>query len=484
MLLPCFFQSNFDIMKYMANKEIRVRMAPSPTGYAHIGSARTALFNWLFAKHEGGKFILRIEDTDKERSKKEYEDDLLEGFKWMGIDWDEFYRQSDRIPIYSKYIQKLLDEGKAFWCYHSEDELEKERQEQSASKAVPRHVCGYKRQGTRDKGQNEEGGIIRLAVDENSDKKIKFKDLIRGEIEFEERLMGDFSVAKDINSPLYNFAATVDDYEMGSSHVIRGEEHVSNTPRQILIQKALGFESPDYAHLPLLLGTDKSKLSKRNGAASLSEYKKMGYLPEALANFICLLSFTAPDGKEIVTMEELIDIFELSKVHKSGAVFDMRKLDWINGEYIKNLSDEKLAEKILQITNEELQMTKDGLVKVMPLAKERMKKLSDIAEFDFFFKKPEYKSELLKWKERTNEEIKSSLGKSRKVVEETGVDDESVLRNRLDEISDEIGDRGLIYWPLRVALSGQKYSPDPVKIAAILGKEKTLERVSEAIGKL
>ena len=173
----------------MAN-EIRVRMAPSPTGYAHIGSARTALFNWLFARHEGGKFILRIEDTDKERSKKEYEEDLLEGFKWMGMDWDEFYRQSDRMPIYSKYIQKLLDEDRAFWCHHSEEELEKERQEQLEKKAIPRHVCEYKNQKSKIKNQNEERGIIRLVVDENSDRKIKFHDLIRGEIEFEERLLG------------------------------------------------------------------------------------------------------------------------------------------------------------------------------------------------------------------------------------------------------------------------------------------------------
>ena len=460
-------------------------MAPSPTGYTHIGSARTALFNWLFAKHEGGKFILRIEDTDKERSKKEYEEDLLAGFKWMGMDWDEFYRQSDRTPIYSKYIQKLLDEGKAFWCRHSEEELEKERQEQLANKSIPRHVCEYK---TGSKKQNGEEGIIRLAVDENSGRKIKFHDLIRGEIEFEERLLGDFSIAKDIETPLYNFAATVDDYEMEISHVIRGEEHIANTPRQILIQEALGFEMPVYAHLPLLLGTDKSKLSKRNGAASLDEYKKMGYLPEALANFICLLSFTMPDGREIVTMKELVDAFDLLKVHKSGAVFDMKKLDWMNGEYIKRLKDDELAEKITEIQTQfsifNFQFSKEELTKILPLARERIKKLSDISEFDYFFKEPEYDRGLLVWKNKGFEEIKNSLLEIAKIIEEKGTEDKGALRQELDSLGVKLGDRGLAYWPFRVALSGLKASPDPVDMAEILGKETVLRRVGVAIDKL
>jgi glutamyl-tRNA synthetase len=463
-------------------KEIRVRMAPSPTGYAHIGSARTALFNWLFARHEGGKFILRIEDTDKERSKKEYEEDLLAGFKWMRMDWDEFYRQSDRTPIYSKYIQKLLEGGKAFWCYHSEEELENERREQLADKAIPRHVCEHKRQAASN--ERQEKGIIRLAVDENSNRKIKFHDLIRGEIEFEERLLGDFSIAKDIETPLYNFAATIDDYEMEISHVIRGEEHIANTPRQILIQEALDFEMPLYAHLPLLLGTDKSKLSKRNGAASLDEYKKMGYLPEALANFICLLSFTMPDGREIVPMEELVNVFDLLKVHKSGAVFDMKKLDWMNGEYIKNLSDEELAEKIFEIPNDKFQMSKEELIRIMPLARERIKKLSDISEFDYFFKEPEYDRGLLVWKDKDFGEIKNSLSEVAKIIEEKGTENKDVLRQELDSLGVKLGDRGLAYWPFRVALSGLKASPDPVDIAEILGNKKTLERVKAAIGLL
>ncbi|MEK7153985.1 MAG: glutamate--tRNA ligase, partial [Patescibacteria group bacterium] len=317
-------------------KEIRVRMAPSPTGYLHIGIARTALFNYLFAKHNNGKFVLRIEDTDLERSEKKFEDDILTGLKWLGLSWDEFYKQSDRIPIYSKYIQKLLDNGRAFWCYHTEKELEQEKIEQSEKKELQRHVCKYK--GEKTETGDIKRGIIRLVVDENSARKINFEDIIRGKVEFEERLLGDFSIAKNTETPLYNFAVVVDDYEMDITHVIRGEDHIANTPKQILLQEALGFERPQYAHLPLILGEDRSKLSKRHGAVSLNEYRKQGYLPEAIFNFLALLGFTPPEGKEILSREELVEIFDLVKIHKSGAIFDTRKLDWLNGEYLKKLS--------------------------------------------------------------------------------------------------------------------------------------------------
>ncbi len=238
-------------------KEIRVRIAPSPTGFLHIGTAQSALFNFLFARHNNGKFILRIEDTDLERSEKRFEDDILDGLKWLGLEWDEFYRQSDRTPIYSKYIQKLLDSGKAFWCYHTEEELEEEKRGQVEKKKIQRHVCEYKAKAkSKSKDQNpnvkseKKDGIIRLAVDEDSTRKIEFNDLIRGHVEFETRLLGDFSIAKGIEIPLYNFAVVVDDYEMSISHVIRGEDHISNTPKQILTQEALGLEKPEYVHLP------------------------------------------------------------------------------------------------------------------------------------------------------------------------------------------------------------------------------------------
>ncbi len=478
------------MMAKAKKEEVRVRFPPSPTGYLHVGNARTALFNWLFAKHTSGKLVLRIEDTDTERSKKEYEDDILSGLKWLNLDWDEFYKQSDRLPIYSKYLQKLLDEGKAFWCYHSEDELEKERQEQEAKKAIPRHVCEHKGQGTTRStgsgqgGKSEEGGIIRLTVDENSARKIEFEDIIRGHIEFEERLLGDFSIAKGTDAPLYHFAVVVDDYEMEISHVIRGEDHIANTPKQILIQEALGFEMPQYAHLPLLLGEDRSKLSKRHGAVSLAEYRNSGYLAEAMFNFLALLGFTPPEGKEILSREEIIGAFDLAEVHKSGAIFDTNKLDWMNGEYIKKLSDEELAEKIFEIPKGKYQMSQEELIRIMPLARERMKKLSDISEFGYFFKEPEYDRGLLIWKNRSGEEVKKSLEEVGRIIEEKGVGDEKKLRGELDALGEKLGDRGLAYWPFRVALSGLKASPDPVNIAEILGKERTLKRIGKAKEKL
>ena len=468
-------------MSQTDHRETRVRFPPSPTGFLHVGNARTALFNWLFAKHNEGKLILRIEDTDKERSKKEYENDILNGLKWLDIGWDEFYKQSDRIPIYTKYLQKLLSEGKAFWCYHSEEELEKERQEQLAAKAIPRHVCEYKKSKIENRGSKI--GIIRLAVDENSKKKIAFDDIIRGCVEFEERLLGDFSIAKSPDTPLYHFAVVVDDYEMEISHVIRGEDHVANTPKQILIQEALGFKKPLYAHLPLILGEDRSKLSKRHGAVSLNEYQKEGYLPEAVFNFLALLGFTPPGDKEILSREEFVSVFDLGKVHKSGAVFDTRKLDWMNGEYLKCLSDNELAEKIVQarFTIHDSRFTKDELTKIIPLARERIKKLSDISEFDYFFKEPEYKRELLKWKDKSFEEMKNSLSEVKKIIEDLGTNDKNKLRQALDELGQKLGDRGLAYWPFRVALTGCEASPDPVDIAEILGREKTLERVKRAV---
>ena len=465
--------------------DIRVRIAPSPTGYLHIGTARTALFNWLFAKNNNGKFILRIEDTDLERSTKYFEEDILESLRWLGLEWDEFYKQSDRLPIYTKYIKQLLDNGKAFWCYHTKEELEEEQRKQMQVKEAPRHVCEYKRKAQSEKRKMEERGIIRLAVDENSERKIKFKDMIRGNIEFDEKNIGDLSLAKNENTPLYNFAVVVDDYETNISHVIRGEDHIANTPKQMLIQEALDFEIPEYAHLPLILGSDRSKMSKRHGATSVIEYRKLGYLPKAMLNFMAMLGFTLPDDKQILEPLEIAETFDLLKVHKAGAIFDSKKLDWLNSEYIKRLSDEELEKELLAGIHHNYQLTKVMGKPFLNMIRERIKKISDVKEFEFFLDEPdEYEKDLLKWKEKTYDEVAGSLSKVKNIIEQTGTDDSDKLRVELDGLGKELGDRGLVYWPLRVALSGMKASPDPVDIANILGKEKTLKRIEGAIGKL
>ena len=480
---------------------IRVRIAPSPTGFLHIGTARTALFNWLFARHKSeGKFILRIEDTDLERSEKRFEDDIVANLEWLGLKWDEFYKQSDRTKIYSKYIQKLLDGGKAFWCYHSEEELEKERQEQMAGKSVPAHWCEHKNQESRIK--NQENGIIRLAVDKDSTRKIKFNDIIRGEIEFEEHLLGDISIAKAIDVPLYHFAVVIDDYEMDITHVIRGEDHIANTPKQILLQEALGFEQPQYAHLPMILAPDRSKLSKRHGATSVVEYRELGYLPDALVNYIALLGWTpskfkisAPSStrqftniqsdREIMTKNEIIEEFALENIHKSGAIFDIKKLNWINSEYIKMENDEGLAKLVQPFVEKHFgPQEKELIIKISPLLRERLEYLDQVKEFHFFFKEPEYDEELLEWKSKSNEEIWNSLKEIQKIIEEIGVEDKNKLRQELDALGKRLEDRGLVYWPFRVALTGEKASPDPVDVAWVLGKEKTLDRVSTALQRM
>lgn len=430
--------------------KIRVRFAPSPTGLFHIGSARTVLFNYLFAKKHKGDFILRIEDTDKQRSKKEFERDILEGIKWLGLKWDELYFQSKRTKIYEKYLKKLLDEGKAY----------------------KKEIIWFK----------------------NPNKKVAFDDLIRGRIEVDSSILGDFSIAKSLKEPLYNFAAVVDDYEMKISHVIRGEDHISNTPKQILIYEALGLPIPQFAHLPLILGPDKSKLSKRHGAVSLKEYREQGYLPEAIVNFMVLLGWSAQekgkDDKEIFSLKELIKEFSLEKIQKGGAVFNIDKLNWFNNHYIKQTPIKELIKLCIPYLRKNKFIPSPlikggGLEKIIKLEQERMKKLSEVGEStDFFFKNIKYKPDFLIWKGSAKQETIASLDKSYLIL--CDIKDRDFRAGKLKEVLMKeaekfgSGDRGKLLWPLRVALTGKEKSPDPFEIAEILGKKETLKRIKHA----
>ncbi len=449
--------------------KVRVRIAPSPTGYLHIGTGQSALYNWLFAKKMGGDFYLRIEDTDRERSTKEYEQSILDALTWMGLDWSgDVIRQSERTQQYRTALEKLLSEGKAFYCHHSQEELEAERQRQEYEKAPPRHECNHKVLAQGKQG----GGIIRLAVDVASEQKVIFDDVIRGPIEFKAALLGDFSLARSVSDPLYNFAAVVDDADMEITHVIRGEDHISNTPKQILIYEALGKKPPLFAHLPLILGSDRSKLSKRHGAMALIEYKK-DYLPDAIANFLGGLGFTF--SKDILSREEMVAEFDLSKVHKSGAVFDTKKLNWMNSQYIKRLTPAEFKE-VSGFDN-----VPDEAV---PLITERLEKLSDAQEFSYLWQAPEYPKELLLWKTSSSEEVKNSLEKTLEIIEKIEEISDEGLRASLEELAATIGNKGLVFWPLRAALSGKDKSPDPVQIASVLGKKEVLKRVEKAINLL
>jgi len=464
------------------NKQIRVRIAPSPTGLFHIGTARTALFNYLFAKKNKGKFILRIEDTDKERSEKKYEKDIIDNLKWLGLQWDEEYRQSQRIDIYQKYLKQILDSGQAFWCKHTKEELDEEKKKQMTNKEAPRHICNGK--GSSPKG------IIRFRC---PDKKIKFNDLIKGELEFDGGLLGDISIAKDEQTPLYNFAVSVDDSEMKMSHIIRGEDHISNTPKQILILEALGLKHPQYAHLPLTLGTDKTKLSKRHGTVSVSRYKKEGYLPEALINFMVFLGWHPGSEKEIFSLKELKKEFLLKKINKSNAIFNIDKLNWYNGHYIRKMDLDKLTKLCMPYLpkNNNFEYTK----KAVSLEQERLKKLSEIGDLTkfFFLDKLEYEPELLIWNppasampkalragKMTSKQVKNNLEILQGKLSKMTKFDQKTLRRVLMPLAKEYG-VGELLWPLRVALSGQKASPGPFEIMEVLGKEKTLKRIKEAI---
>ncbi len=445
-------------------------MAPSPTGNLHIGTARTTLFNWLFARKHGGEFILRIEDTDVERSHKHYEENIISGLAWLGLHWDgPIYRQTERLATYREHLEKLLASGKAFWCFHTKEELEQEGQEQQARKEAPRHICNHKGQGTRERGQ---GGIIRLAVDGNSTRKIIFHDIIRGDIEWQERLLGDISLAKDLDTPLYNFAVVIDDMTMQISHVIRGEDHISNTPKQILIYKALGVPLPQFAHLPLILAPDKSKISKRNAAISIDDLRK-DYLPETLLNFMGTLGYSY--SQEVMSLEEMAKEFELEKVHKSGAVFNSDKLNWLNAQYIRRLSPAQVREVTGVATLPDA---------AIPLVVQRLERLSDIQQFNFFWERPDYEPGLLVWKEASKESTAGTLEAVREIVQRHASQSLEPLRKSLDELSEQSGGRGNVYWPFRVALSGKQASPDPVEISEVIGMEETIARIEIAIQKL
>ena len=499
-------------LKIPKNKQIRVRIAPSPTGFLHIGTARTALFNFLFAKKHGGKFILRIEDTDLERSNLEFEKDITEGLGWLGLHWDEGintggnfgpYRQSERSKIYSNYINQLLEKELAYHCFCSHEELEAMKQDQLSRGEEPRYTgkCSHLSKETVKKNlQENKNFILRFKM---PSKKVIFQDLIRGKLEFETGLMGDIAIARNEKTPLYNLAAVIDDYTMQISHVIRGEDHLSNTPKQLMLQGVFGFPEPQYAHLPLILGPDRSKLSKRHEAVSIIEYKNEGFLPEALINFMALLGWNPGTEQEFFTLNELIEKFELLKVQKSGAVFNIEKLKWFNTHYTHKKSPSELMKltipylingKLLKKKKDEYfnaktkeKISEKELEKIISLAGERMKTLEDITSLSklFFVEIPDYEKELLRWKQTDWPVIKQNLETIKETLNK--VKSDKFTKDNLHKILMEDSKRlgvGETLWPLRVALSGLKASPGPHEIMDVLGKEKSIKRIEYALSKL
>lgn len=440
----------------MKTNKVVTRFAPSPTGLLHVGNYRTALFSYLFALQNEGKFILRIEDTDRARYKKEFEDNIIESLEWLGFKNDEFYRQSDRAEIHKSYIEKMIKSGHAY-----------------ISKETP-----------KEKGDRDE--VIRFR---NPNKKVKFNDLIRGDIEFDTTDLGDFIIAKSLTEPVFHLVVVVDDFEMGITHVLRGDDHISNTPRHILIQEAISAPTPIYAHLPLVLDVDRSKLSKRKGALAITEYRDQGFLPETIINFMALLGWNPGTDQEIMSMAELVEKFDLSKVQKSGAIFNTEKLLWMNKEYLKKMPAAKLEKEISDVLDTKYIYPKELLSKISPIILERISTIGELknyveaGEFDYFFEAPEPVKEILIWKKDTDFTIpKNNLQKVSEFLNNLSDSDfiEISLKEKLMPLAETSG-KGSVLWPLRVALSGKEKSPDPFTLLYILGKEESLKRIQKAI---
>ncbi|MGC9611173.1 MAG: glutamate--tRNA ligase [Minisyncoccia bacterium] len=466
---------------------IRVRFAPSPTGPFSLGNARTALFNWLFAHHEGGEFFLRIEDTDKERSKKEYEKDLLECLKWLGLDWDnkDLPRQSERTHIYEKYLKELLDSQKAYYCFCSPEELEAERQAQMSQGLAPKYSgkcrnIPFEEATARAK---KEPSVIRFRL---QDGVISFNDLIRGKVSFDAGLLGDVVIAKDVKTPLYNFAVVIDDEDTKITHVIRGEDHLSNTPKQIAIQEALGFSRPIYAHLPLILGPDHKKLSKRYMETSFSDYREQGYLPDAVLNFMALMGWHPEKDREVLTREEIISEFNLKRVQKSGAVFSPEKLDWLNSQHIRNSPVSEITKAIENFVPKEWLKDKKILESAILVERERMKNLSDFKNLAaFIFTLTDYSKKLLIWRETPEPATLDNLRFVSDVILKIPPGDfnKDTIEQYIMTVAEKRG-RGEVLWPLRAALSGLEASPGPAEIMEIIGQKESVRRINLAIEKL
>lgn len=471
---------------------VRVRFAPSPTGFLHIGGLRTALYNFLFAKHHGGVFLLRIEDTDRTRLVPGGLENILKTLEWAGIKWDEGpYIQSERLELYRQYAKELVEKGSAYYCFCTPERLEAMRQEQAARKEPPMYDKTCRQFSAREAEKKVGEGsaaVIRLKIPEGGE--TFFTDIIHGEVRFKNSVIDDQVLLKSDSYPTYHLANVVDDHLMDVTHVIRGDEWLPSTPKHILLYKAFGWTSPEFAHLPLLLNQDRSKLSKRTGDVAVEEYAKKGYLSEALINFVALLGWNPSAEQEIYTLEELIKKFDLKRVNKNGAVVNFEKLRWLNGQYIRKLDPEKLLNQVVEFLPAEWPRRTDRayLRAVLQVVGERLEILDDFAELAaFFFVEPDYDVELLRWKKMDNVAVAVSLKLGAKELE--GVGESEWTKEALEQILKAMIARegrltGEMLWPLRAALTGREASPGPFEVAAVLGKKETLARLDTAIGKL
>ncbi len=486
-------------------RPVRVRMAPSPTGPLHIGTARTSLYNYLFARHVGGTYVLRIEDTDLACGTAEYERDIIDNLHWLGITWDEGpqlaggedvgpygpYRQSQRSELYAQEAQRLIEAGDAYHCWCTPEELEAVRRQQERDHEPPRYNGRCLSLTDADRAAFEAGGrkpAIRFKVPAE---KVTFDDLIRGEVEFDNALLGDFVIVRADGSPLYHFVVVVDDEAMRISDVIRGEDHLSNTPKHIALIQALGYAEPRFGHIPLILNADRSKMSKRKSQTAVTAYREEGYLPEAMVNFLAFLGWSPGTEEEIFTLEELSSRFELSHVHKAGAIFDKDRLDYLNGVYIRHLTDEQLAIRLRPLLPSGLDDA--SVLRVVPLIKERLVRLADAAELVAFLTETDaevasrYEPELLVPKGRTARDVAGALELALSTLSGLDHDDFAAdeLEARLRGAAEDAGWKpGDFFRPMRVAVTGRTVSPPLFGSMELLGRDRTLARLEAALRRL
>ena len=479
---------------------MRVRFAPSPTGPFHIGGARSALFNWLLARRYGGKLILRIEDTDLERSSRESEENIKDALRWLGMDWDEGidiggdhgpYRQTERLPIYAEYTARLLESGKAYRCYCTDEELEAERQDLMAKGQMPQYMGKCQNLSAADEQKLIVEGrkpTIRFRVPKNQT--ISFHDAVRGTVSFDSNGIGDFVIVKSDGFPVYNYAVVLDDALMEITHVIRAEEHLSNTPRQVLIYQALGLQLPQFGHISLILGKDRSKMSKRHGATSVEQYKALGYLPEAVVNFLALLGWSPPGEDEIFSSSELIKLFSLEHVAKNPAVFDIDKLNWINAIYLKKLDLVTLTDMALPhlkaagLIGEELSAERiEWIRQVVAAVRDYVSFAAQIPEHAAVF----FEDDVTMENEETEAILKDPdvprvmeefLDKLTKLETITGEQVQATLKSVGKEL--KLGGKK-VFMPVRVALTGKMHGPELISLIPLLGLDRTAARIRHSM---
>ena len=470
--------------------KVRVRFAPSPTGYLHIGGARTAIFNWLFARHHDGKFLLRIEDTDFARSDQKMVQAIYDGLNWLGLDWDEEpIFQSTRLEKYRQITKQLLENDQAYYCYCSQEKLAERRKKLGEKDERAYRYDGHCRnlaEGERKKlAAQGLPKVVRFKVEPG---KTVYHDIIYGSLTIDNSEIDDFIIMRTDGIPTYNFAVVCDDHDMQISHVIRGDDHLSNTPKQVMLYRAFDWQQPNFAHVPLILGSDKKRLSKRHGATSVSEYDAVGYLPQAMLNFLSLLGWSPGDNREIMTKQQLIDSFSLKGIVKKSAVFDETKLIWMNGQYISQMSDDEILNKILPILKQR-KLVEDGKVndiyirRVISLLKPKIKKISDFANLGFyFFKDPDqYDPGAIKkyWQDKA---VVDRLTETNKRLSDPDSFDAATIENIVRNLAEKLGIvAAKLIHPIRLALTGFSVGPGLFELMEVLGKEVVLKRIKKAI---